>query len=257
MGLLPGQGVFSIAHARSLPRLSRVLKKCASLSLQVVVKSCKLLPTMALGALLLRKRYSRYDQLAAVLLCAGLVGFTLADGKGGGRPSSPLGVGVLLFAVSCDAVQVLLSERMLKQSPHLTPNHVMMHTNGFAFIAVLLGMFATGEAAAAPWGSLPWFRLFVYGACSWVGVCCFIALTREWGATVAVIATNARKLLTVALSFILFPKPFSTQFALSGVAVIAGVVVNRIGKGAANGEKPPAAAKANSQMTFAIGKKEK
>ena len=100
---------------------------------------------------------------------------------------------------------MLLSERMLKQSPHLTPNHVMMHTNGFAFIAVLLGMFATGEAAVAPWGSLPWFRLFVYGACSWVGVCCFIALTREWGATVAVIATNARKLLTVALSFILFP----------------------------------------------------
>ena len=147
---------------------------------------------MALGAVLLRKRYSRYDQVAAVLLCSGLVGFTLSDrhggsdGGGGGRASSPLGVGVLLFAVSCDAVQVLLSERMLRSSPLLTPNHVMMHTNGFAFVAVVAGMIVTGEAAVAPWASLPWFRLCIYGACSWVGVCCFIALTRSWGATAAV-----------------------------------------------------------------------
>ena len=157
---------------------------------QVVAKSCKLLPTMALGSLLLRKRYSRHDQLAALLLCAGLVGFTLADkgpGKSGSaKPSSMLGVAVLLFAVSCDAVQVLLSERMLRAAPHLTPAHVMMHTNGFAFVLVLAGMLATGEASLVPWSTLPWMRLIGYGACSWIGVCCFITLTRSWGATAAV-----------------------------------------------------------------------
>ena len=85
-----------------------VALRWVSYPIKVVVKSCKLLPTMALGALLLRKRYTLADQLAAVLLCAGLVGFTLADHGGGGtgKGSSPLGVGVLLFAVSCDAVQV-------------------------------------------------------------------------------------------------------------------------------------------------------
>lgn len=41
-----------------------------------------------------------------------------------------------------------------------------------------------------------------------------------------VVATNCRKLLTVALSFVLFPKPFSASFALSGLAVIAGVAVH-------------------------------
>ena len=40
------------------------------------------------------------------------------------------------------------------------------------------------------------------------------------------VATNARKLLTVALSFVLFPKPFSSSYALSGVAVIAGVAMH-------------------------------
>lgn len=38
-----------------------------------------------------------------------------------------------------------------------------------------------------------------------------------------VVATNARKLLTVVFSFVLFPKPFSAMYALSGVAVVAGV----------------------------------
>ena len=41
-----------------------------------------------------------------------------------------------------------------------------------------------------------------------------------------VVATNARKLLTVFLSFILFPKPFSAGFALSGLAIVAGVAVH-------------------------------
>ena len=46
----------------------------------------------------------------------------------------------------------------------------------------------------------------LYGATSWVGVCCFIALTRTWGGTGAVLTANTRKLLSVALSFALFPK---------------------------------------------------
>lgn len=73
---------------------------------KVVVKSCKLLPTMAVGSMLLQKRFSLHDQAAAILLCLGLVGFSLADAapSTSGRVSSPLGLGLLLFAVSCDSV---------------------------------------------------------------------------------------------------------------------------------------------------------
>ena len=51
-----------------------------------------------------------------------------------------------------------------------------------------------------------------------------------WSATAAVVATNARKLLSVALSFALFPKPFSIGFALSGLAAIGGVYLHSRGK---------------------------
>lgn len=212
-----------------------VALKWVSYPIKVVVKSCKLLPTMALGSLLLRKRYSMNDQVAAVLLCTGLIGFTLAEkGSSGGRASSPLGVGLLLLAVSCDAVQVLLSERMLKQAPHLTPMHVMLYTNGFAFVAVAAmlafsddrGLAVAIPSAAEALQTLPWGRLMLYGASSWVGVCCFVTLTRSFGATAAVVATNARKLLTVTLSFLLFPKPFTAAYALSGAAVVAGVTLH-------------------------------
>lgn len=215
-----------------------------SYPVKVVAKSCKLLPTMALGTLFLRKRYSAKDCLAAMLLCAGLVGFTLFDsggasGKPSDKASSPFGVAMLLFAVSCDAVQVLLSERMLRAAPHLTPMHVMLYTNGFAFLAVLSSIFVTGEYKALAEVEVPWGTLFMYGASSFVSVCCFITLTRTWGGTAAVIATNSRKLLTVVLSFILFPKPFNAGFGLSGLAVVAGVLVHRKA-----GKKPAAPASA-------------
>eukprot|EP00324_Dicrateria_rotunda_P005698 CAMPEP_0206170958 /NCGR_PEP_ID=MMETSP1474-20131121/40762_1 /ASSEMBLY_ACC=CAM_ASM_001110 /TAXON_ID=97495 /ORGANISM="Imantonia sp., Strain RCC918" /LENGTH=223 /DNA_ID=CAMNT_0053578053 /DNA_START=115 /DNA_END=786 /DNA_ORIENTATION=- len=202
-----------------------------SYPVKVVIKSCKLLPTMALGGFLLRKRYALLDQAAAVCLCAGIVGFTLADADlgGKGKSSSPLGVALLVFAVCCDAVQVLLQERMLRGRHDLTPMHVMAHTNGFAFFAICPAIFATGEHLRLP-ESLPWGSLLLYGSSSWVGVCCFISLTRSWGATAAVIATNTRKLLTVALSFVIFPKPLKPAFALSGASIAFGVYLHHLRK---------------------------
>ena len=130
----------------------------------------------------------------------------------------------------CLPHQVLLSERMLRASPHLTPMHVMLYTNGFAFFAVVAAILSTGEHTLVPPAELPWARLTLYGTCSWVGVCCFIGLTRSWGATAAVVATNSRKLLTIVLSVLLFPKPFKASFAFSGLAIVGGVLLHTYAK---------------------------
>ena len=66
---------------------------------------------MLLGKLLLRRRYSPLDYLAAALLCAGLVGFTLADSAGkasNGKGSSPLGIGLLLVHLLLQGGTLLL-----------------------------------------------------------------------------------------------------------------------------------------------------
>ena len=197
-----------------------------SYPVKVVAKSCKLLPTMLLGSALLGRRYSAYDHIAAVLLCIGLVGFTLADAgsKSSGKGSSPIGIALLVFAVSCDAVQILLSERMLRSNPHMTPMHVNLYTNSFAFVGVFGALLSSGELSKAP-ASIPWGMLAMSGTLSWVGVCCFIQLTRSHTGTVAVITTNMRKLLTIVLSFLIFPKELPPGFLLSSGAVVAGVAV--------------------------------
>ena len=202
-----------------------------SFPVKVIIKSCKLLPTMALGSVLLSKAYSIWDHVAAILLCCGLVGFTLAShdtaasvGKSE-KSTSLLGIALLFFAVCCDAVQVLLQERLVKAEPQLTPMHVMVYTNGLAFVAVLGGVIATGEISQVPQG-LPSGHLLLYGATSWVGVCCFIALARSHGGTAAVVATNSRKLISIILSFIVFPKPLTTTMLMSGMCVSAGVAVH-------------------------------
>ena len=202
----------------------------------------QLLPTMLLGSALLGKRYAPTDHIAAALLCLGLVGFTLAphgdSAAGSGSSavlysSNPLGVGLLFFAVCCDAVQVLSQEKLMRANPKLTPMHVMLWSNGMAFVAVASGFFLTGEFAVfrrVPAQGVPILMLYAYGFSSWVGVCCFIALTRSWGGTAAVVTTNSRKLLTIVFSFIFFPKPLGSALFLSGLVVMAGIGLHAYNK---------------------------
>lgn len=218
--------------SRDLSRRAIAVEPCPSLCPQVIIKSCKLLPTMVLGSSVIGKTYSAADHLAAALLCLGLVGFTLAshDSEGGASSSiwssSPLGVGLLFFAVCCDAVQVLLQEKLMRADAQLTPMHVMLHTNGMAFFAVASGFVITGEAQRLPVGGAPLLDLYLYGFSSWVGVCCFIALTRTWGGTAAVVTTNSRKLLTIIFSFVFFPKPLGSGLFFSGVTVMSGIALH-------------------------------
>ena len=116
--------------------------------------------------------------------------------------------------------------QLLRADTQLTPMHAMLHTNGMAFFAVASGFFITGEAQRMPPGGAPILELYLYGFSSWVGVCCFIALTRTWGGTAAVVTTNSRKLLTIIFSFMFFPKPLGSGLFFSGVTVMTGIALH-------------------------------
>ncbi|KAL1514690.1 hypothetical protein AB1Y20_003778 [Prymnesium parvum] len=202
-----------------------------SYPVKVVLKSTKLLPTMAIGALLLGKTYAFTDCIAALLLCIGLIGFTWTDSgtSGSTTASSPAGVALLMVAVTCDSLQVLLQEKVMRSWPHLTPMHVMAHTNGFALVVLTPFLFGTIDWSELP-RDLPWRTLVLYGSSAWIGICSFIALTRQWGASAAVITTNSRKVATVVVSFIVFPKTLEPSFVLSGCLVIAGIYLHSQGR---------------------------
>ena len=71
------------------------------------------------------------------------------------------------------------------------------------------------------------YSLFLLrGACIYVGVVFFITLIKRFDVVVANSVTTVRKIMTVVLSFILFPKPLTIVY-LYGIGVFSvGVYVN-------------------------------
>ena len=53
-----------------------------------------------------------------------------------------------------------------------------------------------------------------------------MSVVKRFGAVTAVLIGNARKAMTILLSFLLFPKPFSDAYAIGGTLVLGGLVVN-------------------------------
>ena len=218
--------------------LGNTALRFVSFPAKVVLKSTKLLPAMAVGRALLGKRYDARSYGAAALLCAGVIGCTIAERSNSASPSaerasSTFGVALLLAAVLCDAVSPVLQERLLRYRD-VEPLQLMQRTNTLAFLGTAAAWAATGEstavaAAATRLDSPTRFVLLLslYGATSFTGVVCMLALIERWGSAAGVAAGTLRKVLTVVLSFVAFPKgPPSPTFAISALAVLAAVVLH-------------------------------
>ncbi|EKX43167.1 hypothetical protein GUITHDRAFT_87893 [Guillardia theta CCMP2712] len=81
---------------------------------KVVMKSSKLIPTMALGILILKRTYTPMEYISAFMLCTGVASFTLVDSKVSPK-FDPIGILLLSGAVAGDAITVNLQERILRQ----------------------------------------------------------------------------------------------------------------------------------------------
>ena len=85
--------------------------------IQVVFKSCKLIPVLIGGILIQRKKFKPVEFLACGFMCLGLIIFTLADSKM--SPNfHPLGVMMLSMALLADAV---LSNVQVRKSITVMP----------------------------------------------------------------------------------------------------------------------------------------
>ena len=87
--------------------------------IKVVFKSCKLIPTMVIGAFMLGKRFTRLDVASATLVCTGLVGISLASmqkKKKGGGDYSTHGVMMLAGSICLDAIAPNLQERLMSKT---------------------------------------------------------------------------------------------------------------------------------------------
>eukprot|EP00741_Cyanophora_paradoxa_P003126 tig00000670_g3035.t1 len=199
-----------------------------NLPLQIVFKSAKVIPVMLAGLLVLGRRYSAGDYASAACFVVGLSMFTLADVS-----VSPKfhvgGIACLLVALASDAFVGNVQERLMRGFG-VPFAELVQHSYLVGGAMCLAYQIATGELRAAV--KLSGEHPSVFGLCvlyaltAYAGLYFVLALVRRFGAVTAVVVTSGRKLISIFLSFALFPKPFSWLHAAGALVLTAGSLLS-------------------------------
>lgn len=72
------------------------------------------------------------------------------------------------------------------------------------------------------------YLMSIYTFLAYIAISFHMTLVKEYGSIVAVLVGNTRKVLTILLSFILFPKPFSFMYVIGIVLVFGSLIMHTI-----------------------------
>lgn len=234
------------------------LKWC-SYPTKVVFKSGKLIPTMIVATILKSGggTYGVWDYVAAGLLCAGAAGYGYDSGRVGSEETATVGIILLTLSVVADAFTPNLQQRLMA-SPSNDKEHVsggwcqsvskllfpgglglsaaalMVNVNAVGFTGLFIFMAVSGSLSQVVTEAYSHPSLLVYlttiGAALGTAVLAYTRLIRESGSVMAVAVATLRKVVTVVLSYVVFPKPMTFIHVLSGLAVLGGVILSSYNK---------------------------
>ncbi|XXQ31859.1 Sugar phosphate transporter domain-containing protein [Plasmodiophora brassicae] len=215
----------SMTFARGLTNMSLQYLNYPS---QVIFKSLKLIVVLIGSIVIYKKRYPSQELVSCGMLVVSAILFTLGDADVSPR-FSWTGIGVVLLSLFFDALHSNSQEHVL-QAHNASTLELMIFGNLFAAAMSFLVTAVSGELLEAYrfCGQQPviylYFTvrmLFVYG-----GVLCFVAIIKRFGVVAATTITTVRKVLSIILSFLVFPKPFSMAYVIAGVVFCAGTYLN-------------------------------
>lgn len=195
---------------------------------QVVFKCCKLIPVLIGGIIVQGKRYGAIDVTACLCMTFGLIWFMLADSSV--SPTFSLyGVLLISLALCCDAIIGNVQEKVMKQT-HASNAEVVLYSYSIGCVYILFGQLVTSQFFDALHFSsenpIVYFYTFLFSLTGYLGVNIVLNLVKIYGALVAVTVTTCRKAVTICLSFLVFTKPFTSQYVWSGLVIILGIYLN-------------------------------
>jgi len=236
--------------------------------LKVAFKSCKLVPTMALGACVTGRKHTIFQYNAAFVMGMGLAVLTAAD-VFSSKQKVPLGhdtewskelgpfIGPILLTISTffDSIVPNLQEQLLQTAKVKTSEMILVSNLVMCFVLVGYTIYS-GELFEA-WNYCALHGdalgvLLAQGLCAYLGLRSYLAIIRDYGGVVGVLLANARKVATISLSFLLFAKPFNERHMVGLVLIFAGVYLGYISKG----EKKKSS-KNNAQSSSSSGRRRK
>jgi adenosine 3'-phospho 5'-phosphosulfate transporter B3 len=199
---------------------------------KVMFKSCKLLAVMLFSVVVYRRKFAALEYVAAMLLTAGLATMSLDKAAFNGsaqQSSSFIGVALLLISLVFDAAVGNLQERLLNVYGVPATSCIIFQS----VVGSMLMFFATlssGELQSAlAFCADQWLTIVVllaYGTVGYVGVRWYLTAVRCFGVVSAQCIATVRKMLTILVSFLLFPKPFSVRYLSAMAFVMCGIAVH-------------------------------
>lgn len=222
--------------------------------LKVAFKSCKLVPTMAMGACVTGRQFTVLQYSAALIMGMGLAVLTAAD-VFNSKQSVPLAnshddwskeigpfIGPILLTISTvfDSIVPNLQEQLLQRSKVKTSEMILVSNMVMCLVLVVYTLYS-GELVSA-WSYCTIHKdasgvLLLQGLCAYLGLKSYLAIIRDYGGVIGVLLANARKVVTIILSFILFAKPFNDRHVVGLMLVFVGVYLGYISKKGKNKEE--------------------
>ena len=199
-------------------------------SVKIVFKSAKLIPTMMVSSCMHKVIYSYREYIAALFLCLGAIGYGYDPGKSSVVTAEYQYLGVLILTISafCDALVPNIQQDMMKLN-NTPAEELMVNTNVVGLVCATCYMIVTGDftqlVKIGKESPELLANLSGIGCSLAVAVMCYTTLIKKAGSVAAVSIGTIRKIVTIGLSYILFPKELLPIHMVSSVCVVIGIVL--------------------------------
>ncbi|PIK37129.1 putative adenosine 3'-phospho 5'-phosphosulfate transporter 2-like [Apostichopus japonicus] len=207
---------------------------------QVVFKCCKLIPVMIGGILIQEQKINFSRQAIPISSTNGLTSKGLKDLNKKKIPYPPqvdchaVRVLMISLALCADAVIGNVQEKAIKA--HQASNtEVVLYSYGIGFWYILTGLILSGQLMPAflfcqDYPKETYGYAIIFSLTGYIGISFVLQLIRLFGALVTVTVTTGRKAVSIFVSFLSFEKPFTPQYAWSGMIVLLGIYLNLYSK---------------------------
>jgi len=195
---------------------------------RIVFKSAKIIPVMAFSVIIVGKKYNWKEWLSAATLVAGIILFTLGD-VASSPAFAPIGVALIAGALCIDAICANFEEKnFFRVETPSTTQEVLCYASLIGTAYGLVPLIASGGLAPA-WAHsmanpqviplIMGFSVLGYSSVSFI-----LSLIKYFGATEAEIVKSLRKVMSIVISFILFPKALNWKYIAGFAAVLLSTV---------------------------------
>jgi adenosine 3'-phospho 5'-phosphosulfate transporter B3 len=195
---------------------------------RIVFKSAKIIPVMAFSVLIVGKKYNWKEWLSAAILVAGIVLFTLGD-VASSPAFAPIGVALIAAALCVDAICANFEEKnFFRCETPSTTQEVLCYASLIGTAYGLVPLIASGGLAPALAFSqanpqvVP--MIMAFSVMGYSSVSFILSLIKYFGATEAEIVKSLRKVLSIVISFALFPKELNWKYIAGFAAVVVSTV---------------------------------